>query len=145
METHSNLFLQIPEPDQSASPEFTEAVRQRAQQLYELHGKMPGHDLENWMQAEAEVRARLAAQVVSSPCDSEKQPTLRHLRIKIDGVIYTGEYDPVTAGDYAPTEFDAGAPVEVLFEGDVMILKRQNGEQLRTRIVRREPDSAPGA
>ena len=140
MEAHSNLFLRIPDPDQSASPEFTEAVRQRAQQLYELHGKMPGHDLENWTQAEAEVRARLASQAVSRPHVPAAQPTLRHLRIKIDGVIYTGEYDPVTSGDYAPAEFDAGAPVEVCFEGDNMTLKRRNGEQLRTRIVRREQD-----
>ncbi len=71
-------------------------------------------------------------------------PGIRHLRIKIDGVTYTGEYDPATSGDYTPTEFNAGAPVEVFFEGDNMILKRRNGEQLRTRIVRREREETHG-
>lgn len=140
METHTDLFLQIPEPDHPASPEFMKAVRQRARQLYELHGRVPGHDLENWMQAEAEVGARLAAQAVSSPHDVEAPHKVRHVKIKIDHVIYTGEYDPATSGQYKPTEFNAGAPVEVFFEGDSMILKRRNGEPLRTRIVRREQE-----
>jgi hypothetical protein len=36
-----------------------ELVRQRAYQLYEERGHEDGHDLEDWLRAEAEMRAAL--------------------------------------------------------------------------------------
>ena len=47
---------QIVEP--SADPE---EVRRRAYELYELRGRVDGHDVEDWLQAEDEVKHQLAA------------------------------------------------------------------------------------
>ena len=35
--------------------EIQERIRQRAYELYEARGKGDGHDLEDWLQAEAEI------------------------------------------------------------------------------------------
>jgi hypothetical protein len=37
----------------------TEETRKLARQLYEKSGKLPGHDLDNWLKAEKEVRTRV--------------------------------------------------------------------------------------
>jgi hypothetical protein len=37
-----------------------EQIRPRAYQLYEQRGKVDGHELEDWLQAEAELRSRSA-------------------------------------------------------------------------------------
>ena len=38
--------------------EIVEAIRKRAYELYEQRGKEDGHDMEDWVQAEEEVRAK---------------------------------------------------------------------------------------
>ena len=38
-----------------------EVIRTRAFQLYEERGCLPGHDLDDWFQAEAEIQARKPA------------------------------------------------------------------------------------
>jgi len=38
------------------APEFT---RKRAYQLFEMRARQPGHELDDWLQAEREVRSRL--------------------------------------------------------------------------------------
>jgi len=47
------------EADNTASVDLTEErlakLRQRAHELYEARGREEGHDLEDWLQAEAEV------------------------------------------------------------------------------------------
>lgn len=50
----------IPAPVQSENqteptPEQLEQIRARAYELFEQRGGEPGHDLEDWLQAEAEV------------------------------------------------------------------------------------------
>lgn len=48
--------------DPAYSSELTEeAIRERAYQLYEERGGGPGHDLDDWFQAEAEVLAHKPA------------------------------------------------------------------------------------
>ena len=42
---------------QNQSEEQLERIRQRAHELYVARGQGDGHDLEDWLQAEAEVRA----------------------------------------------------------------------------------------
>lgn len=37
------------------SPEQMEKVRQRAYDLYEARGREEGHDIDDWLQAEAEI------------------------------------------------------------------------------------------
>ncbi len=45
-------------------PEPTEEqIRQRAYELYELRGREDGHDLDDWLKAELEVKERARAAV----------------------------------------------------------------------------------
>ena len=110
-----------------SNAELREAIRRRAQQIYEKSGRAPGRDEENWKLAEAEILqeykispARKAAIVVA-----------------IDGVQYTGEYPLSAADGYMPGEWSAGAPVPIRFEGEKMFLRRRNGKELETLIVKR--------
>ena len=53
MSKHKNKVSQVSD---AGSPAFTEdAIRERAYQLFEQRGCQHGHDLEDWLQAEAEV------------------------------------------------------------------------------------------
>ncbi len=45
---------------QNPSEEQLERIRQRAYELYAARGQGDGHDLEDWLQAEAEVGAESA-------------------------------------------------------------------------------------
>ena len=110
----------------SASPQKLEqAIRHRAQQIYESGGKTPGHEVENWLRAETEVMREVAA-------------TLRHrtarIVVKVAGVTYTGEYDS-QASDYQPGEFDAGQPLRLRFADGRMYIVRPNRAELEARIV----------
>jgi Protein of unknown function (DUF2934) len=44
-------------------PQMQEAIRRRATELYQRNGSIPGHDLENWCRAEAEIIREHAASV----------------------------------------------------------------------------------
>jgi hypothetical protein len=39
------------------SSDRTERIRQRALELYEARGREAGHDIDDWLQAEAEIEA----------------------------------------------------------------------------------------
>lgn len=43
-----------------STPEVLEEIRLRAYELFERRGRNPGHDREDWLQAEAEVLQRKA-------------------------------------------------------------------------------------
>jgi len=105
-----------------------EAIRARAGEIYVKSGMLAGHDIENWIQAEAEVRREF----------EERSLPRAAVVIRVNGVQYTGEYSLTAADGYAPGEFSAGAPVPVRFEGDKMYLKRRNGIELETRIVQKQ-------
>jgi hypothetical protein len=109
------------------SPEIEAAIRRRAQELYELRGRTPGHEVEDWLQAEAEVMRPAA-------------PKAAYVVVRLDGVTYAGEYDPELCDGYTPGEFRTGAPLEVRFEGDKMFVKRPNGRELEARLVRKMTD-----
>jgi len=55
----------------------------------------------------------------------------------VNDVKYVGEYDPASSAGYAPGEFGAGTRIPVRFEGDKMFVKRPNGAELETTIVKR--------
>ncbi len=110
------------------SPEIEAAIRRRAEQLYEQRGKIPGHEVEDWLQAEADV----TREIEPSPAPS---PAL--VVVRFAGVTYTGEYDRAHCDGYAPGEFRAGAPVEIRFEADKMYVKRPNGKELEARLIRK--------
>ncbi len=46
-------------PEPAISIELDELIRQRAYELYEARGREHGHAVENWLQAEAEIRAAM--------------------------------------------------------------------------------------
>lgn len=111
--------------DANPSPQMHEAIRRRAEEVYRRNGCVPGHDLENWQQAEAEILRESVAQPV------------HRVAVKVQGVVYTGEYDTTSADGYTPGEFQRGQPVAVRLEGDDLFLRRPNGRELQTRIVKR--------
>jgi hypothetical protein len=110
-----------------ATPDMQEAIRRRAEEIYIRNGKIPGRDVQNWMQAEEEVRQEYA------------MPAARRTAviINVNGVRYTGEYTHDSAGGYTPGEFRPGQPIPVRFRGDKMLVKRRNGSELETTIVHR--------
>ena len=111
----------------SNQPISEDAIRHRAQQLFELRGCTPGHEVEDWLCAEAELRRE---------CASQKSA---HVVIKLDGVTYTGEYDPANCDGYHPGELAAGAPTRIRLLQDKMFIQRPNGKELETTIVKRGP------
>jgi hypothetical protein len=114
-----------PKPWPLMPADLQEAVRKRAEEIYERNGRVPGRDVQNWTQAEAEVLAESAA-----------QPQHRTaVVVRVNGVQYTGEYTPGSADGYTPGEFTAGEPVPVRFAGGKMFVSRPNGRELETTVV----------
>ena len=109
-----------------SSLEVQEAIRRRATELYQLGGKSEGRDIENWCQAEAEIVREFSVR----PCRSA-------VVVSVEGVVYTGEYEPASADGYTAGEWQAGDPVPVRLDGDKLYLRRRNGLELETTIVKR--------
>jgi hypothetical protein len=80
--------------------------------------------VQNWTQAEHEIREQSTRQKHSA------------VVLKVNGVRYVGEYLPDSSDGYVPGEFVLGSYVAVRFEGDKMFVKRANGKELETRIVK---------
>jgi hypothetical protein len=104
-----------------------EAIRRRAEEIYVRSGKAPGHDLENWMQAEDEILR-----------ESLETPASRKaVVVKVNGIHYVGEYDLNSSGGYTPGELARGSAIPIRFAGNKMFVKRSNGMELRTTIVKK--------
>ena len=100
-----------------------EAIRRRAEEIYIRKGKIPGHDLENWAQAEQEIL---------------REPLPRTaIVVRVAGAEYVGEYRSPSSDGYCPGEFGRGAAVPVRFQGDKMFVQRPNGKILETTIVKK--------
>ena len=108
------------------SLDVQEAIRRRATELYESSGAVPGQDAENWYQAEAEILR-----------ESVGTPVRRAVVVNIEGVVYTGEYECTSADGYVPGEWQSGDPIPVRLTGDKLYLRRPNGQELRTTVVKR--------
>jgi hypothetical protein len=106
--------------------ELQEAIRSRAVELYRRSGKLEGQDAENWYQAEAEIARETGAHL-----------TRPAVVINVEGVVYTGEYDLAGSCEYLPGEWKAGDRVPVRLEGDKLFLRRPNGRELETSVVKR--------
>ncbi len=118
-------------PDSSPSPrravsdqELHDLVRKRAEEIYVRNGRISGRDLQNWADAELEVRQEI-----------EKSEWCAAVIVDVNGVKYVGEYNPTACDGYVPGEFAQGAPVPVRFHGEKMFVKRPNGRELETTIV----------
>jgi hypothetical protein len=108
------------------SPQLQEAVRRRATELFQRRGAVEGHDADNWYQAEAEILRESAGNAVR-----------RAVVVNVRGVVYTGEYESASADGYVPGEWKPGDPVPVRVAGDKLYLRRPNGRELQTTIVKR--------
>lgn len=110
----------------TAGPNLQESIRKRAEEIYVRNGKIPGHDLENWAQAELEIMQELA-----------ERPRKTAIVVRVNGTEYVGEYNPESADGYRPGEIGRGKSVPVRFHGDKMYVKRPNGKELETTIVKK--------
>jgi hypothetical protein len=106
--------------------EVREAIRRRAAELYQKSAGIEGHDAENWYQAEAEIIR-----------ESGMHLARRAVVVNVQGVVYTGEYDCGTADGYTPGEWKPGDPIPIRLAGDKLYLRRSNGQELKTTIVKR--------
>jgi hypothetical protein len=118
----------LPDPSvrAAAGPEMHEAIRRRAEEIYIRSGRISGRDLENWSQAEAEIRGE------SAPATPRKAVVVR-----VDGIAYIGEYQPEDCDGYQPGELGKGTAIPVRFAGNKMFVKRPNGKELETTIVKK--------
>jgi hypothetical protein len=108
------------------SPQLQEAIRRRAAELFQKSGGVAGRDVENWYQAEAEILR-----------ESAIHSARRAVVVNVQGVVYTGEYDSTSADGYTPGEWKPGDPIHVRLSGDKLYLRRPNGRELQTTIVKR--------
>jgi hypothetical protein len=105
-----------------------EVIRRRAEQIYIESGRIPNRDCENWAKAEREVCRERTIHLALG-----KNAVI----IKVNGVEFVGEFDRGDAGGYVPGEFKPGAAVSVRFEGNKMFVRRTNGEELATCVVKK--------
>lgn len=108
------------------APDILEAIRRRATELYERSGAVEGHDTENWYRAEAEIMR-----------ETRGLSTRRGVVVNIQGVVYTGEYEAASANGYTAGEWKPGDAVPVRLAGDKLYLRRPNGLELQTTVVKR--------
>lgn len=108
--------------------DLRESIRSRAEEIYIRSGRIPGRDLENWSQAEKEIRREL-----------EKPARRRAILVRIQGVNYIGEYHAETSDAYMPGEFQHGEFIRIRIAGNRMFVRRPNGKELETRIVKTLP------
>lgn len=113
-------------PNPVFSADLHDAIRRRAEEIYIKNGRIPGHDVENWAQAEREILAQ-----------AQKRNRCAAIVIRVNGVQYVGEYLRESSDGYVPGEFGVGSSVAVRLEGDKMFVRRNNGKELVTRIVRK--------
>ncbi len=116
-----------PNPWPTGSFDPHEAIRRRAEEIYIRNGRLPGRDLQNWAQAEQEILRELA----------EHGTRRTAIVVRVNGVEYVGEYNPESCDGYIPGELGRGAPIPVRFQGDKMFVKRPNGKELETSIVKK--------
>ncbi len=103
-----------------------EAIRRRAEEIYIRNGRIPGRDVENWTEAEQEIRR-----------EAENSGRRTAIIVKVDGVQYVGEYRADVADGYMPGEFTPGSSVVVRLDGNRMLVKRPNGKILQTELVQK--------
>jgi hypothetical protein len=113
-----------------------EAIRARAQEIYDRRGRIPGRDVQNWTQAEAEVMQEWSEKAWPGKEPSERSIVGRTaVVVHVNGVEYIGEYTPDQADGYRPGEFDRGQHIPIRFAGGKMFVTRPNGTELETTLI----------
>jgi hypothetical protein len=121
-----NAAANTPNPWPTVVADRHEAIRRRAEEIYIRNGRVPGRDLDNWARAEQEILREFGEQSVRKTA----------IIVRVNGTEYIGEYSPESCDGYVPGEFGAGTSVPVRFHGDKMFVKRPNGKELETTIVK---------
>ncbi len=63
--------------------------------------------------------------------------TVYDISVQIDDLIYVGQYIAPNKNSYQPGDLTVNDPIEVRFEKDKMILKRPNGKELETKLMKK--------
>lgn len=121
-----NAAADTPNPWPTVVADRHEAIRRRAEEIYIRNGRVPGRDLDNWAQAEQEILREFG----------ERPARKTAIIVRVNGEEYIGEYSPESSDGYVPGEFGTDASVPVRFHGDKMFVKRPNGKELETTIVK---------
>lgn len=121
-----NAAANTPNPWPTVVADRHEAIRRRAEEIYIRNGRVPGRDLDNWARAEQEILREFG----------ERPARKTAIIVRVNGEEYIGEYSPESSDGYVPGEFGTGASVPVRFHGDKMFVKRPNGKELETTIVK---------
>ena len=116
----------LPSSDNAGDSELREEIRGRAEEIYIRSGRVGGRDLQNWAQAEAEI--------LQEHGKSARPPAII---VEVQGVQYIGEYDSATSHGYRAGEFGPGEDIALRIEGDKMFVRRPDGTELETTIVRK--------
>ena len=116
----------LPSSDNAEDSELREAIRGRAEEIYIRSGRVGGRDLQNWAQAEAEI--------LQEHGESGRRAAII---VDVQGVQYVGEYDSASSHAYRAGEFGPGEDVALRFEDDKMFVRRPDGTELETTIVRK--------
>mgnify|MGYP001339495322 CR=1 FL=1 len=116
-----------PHPWPTGAVDPHEAIRRRAEEIYVRNGRIPGRELQDWAQAEQESMQALA----------EHGSRKTAIVVRVNGMEYVGEYNRESSGGYTPGELGKDAPIPVRFQGDKMFVKRPNGKELETTIVKK--------
>jgi len=116
----------MPQRSSNNSAQLQEAIRRRATELFLKSGGIAGRDADNWYQAEAEILRESASRALR-----------RAVVVNLQGVVYTGEYESSSADGYTPGEWKRGDSVPVRLADDKLYLRRPNGRELQTTIVKR--------
>ena len=128
--SEENITVETDQLGGSPNPAFQadlhDVIRRRAEEIYIQSGRIPGRDVENWAQAEREMLEQAATRNRRAA-----------IVIRVKGVQYVGEYLPESSDGYVPGEIGVGSSVAVRLEGDRMYIRRSNGKELVTRIVRK--------
>jgi len=122
----SSSFYSSSQASGRAIPDLHEAIRRRAEEIYIRNGRIQGRDVENWAQAELEVRQ-----------EAERSSRRTAVVVNVNGVQYVGEYRPENCDGYMPGEFGLGSAVAVRLDGEKMYIKRPNGKVLETIVVQK--------
>jgi len=70
---------------------------------------------------------------VTTPTTSEEKHYF--ISVQAGDLVYVGEYTPMFYGK--PGDWIIGDPIDVRFDGSKMILRKPNGKELKTKVVKR--------
>ena len=151
METSAKPNPNTASQDANTRAALEEAIARRARELYELRGRVEGHDLEDWLQAEAEMTGKIAKQekpsddtrraeqIVQPPAPAapvNRKPAF--FNVKVDGVLYTVEYDSNHCDSYRPGMLKRGQPLQLRLEEDKLYVKLPNSKELETKVIKKQ-------